>query len=122
VAKQFQDLAAWQRCVELSDAVFRITARVSERRFRDQIRGAAAAAPALIAEGFARYTPRDFAHYLRMARGELAEVQSHLVIGRARDYFTADEFETTSTTARRAMGTTTNLLKAKLKQIEEESH
>ena len=71
----------------------------------------------MIAEGFARYTDREFVRYLRMARGELAEVQSHLLTGAARNYFSPSDLERAETLADRAMGTTTNLLKSKLWQL-----
>ena len=51
---------------------------------REQLKDAAAAAPALIAEGFGRFTHREFGRYLTMARAELLEVQNHLDDVRAR--------------------------------------
>ena len=47
--------------------------------FRDQLRDAAEAAPRLIAEGFGRWSRREFARYLVMARAELMEVRSDLL-------------------------------------------
>jgi four helix bundle protein len=74
----------------------------------------------MVAEGFARFTTADTIRYLRMARGELAEVQNHIEAGRRRDYFPAETHASLATLARRAMGTTTNFLKAKVKQREQE--
>jgi four helix bundle protein len=50
----------------------------ADLKFRDQMRDAAEAAPRLIAEGFARWSHREFARYLVMARGELMELRSNL--------------------------------------------
>jgi four helix bundle protein len=121
--RRFQDLAAWQRCQELAELIFDLTEHGPVSRdfsFRDQIREAADAAAPLIAEGFLRFTTSEFIRYLRMARGELGEVQTDLEKGHARKYFTDEDFTRARTLANRAMGTTTNLLKSKLKQLEAE--
>jgi len=118
--RRFQDLVAWQLSIELSVAISGLTSATENVTFRDQIRDAADSAPALIAEGFKRYTPSEFARYLRMACAELAEVQSELELGRQNRYFVTSSFESIETLARRAIGTTTNLLKAKLRQVEAE--
>jgi len=120
---RFQDLVAWRFCIELCEVVFATTEvgrAASDREFQEQIRDAAMSAPSLIAEGFARFTTREFVRYLRMARGELAEVQNHLSVGRELSYFSTEDAERAETAARRAMGTTTNLLKSKLRQLETE--
>ena len=81
-AKTFQDLRAWQLAAELSDRVVAICAMPPlqrDSRFRDQLRDAAEAAPRLIAEGFGRWSHRDFARYLTMARAEVLEVTSDLL-------------------------------------------
>jgi four helix bundle protein len=48
-------------------------------KFRDQLNGAACSAPRLIAEGFGRFSRREFRRYLDMARGELMHVQNDLL-------------------------------------------
>ena len=116
----FEDLVAWQLCVELCGAVFEITQEgkaAADAEFQNQIRRATKAAPSLIAEGFARFTAPEMVRYLRMARAELAEVQSNLALGRRLSYFSNEQLEPVQLLARRAMGTTTSLLKSKLRQI-----
>jgi four helix bundle protein len=120
--KRFKDLIAWQRCRELSDVIFEITEAGPVTRnspFRDQIRDAAQSAAPLIAEGFVRFLPGDFIRYLRMARAEIAEVQSDLEEAQARNYFSAEQLTRASTVARRAMSLTTRLLASKLKDLED---
>jgi four helix bundle protein len=121
--KRFEELIAWQRCRELSDVIFEITQTgpaARNREFQGQIRDAAQGAAPLIAEGFVRYLPGDFARYLRMARAEIAEVQSDLAEARDKKYFSDEQQTLASTVARRAMSLTTRLLVSKLRQIEEE--
>ena len=116
--RRFQDLVAWQRSIELSDAVTDLTSAIENQTLRDQMRDAADSAAALIAEGFKRYTLPEFMRYLRMACGELAEVKSDLETGNRKGYFAPDQFEPVNVLARRAIGTTTNLLKSKVRQLE----
>ncbi|HET7218488.1 MAG TPA: four helix bundle protein, partial [Vicinamibacterales bacterium] len=89
MAKRFEDLAAWRFCVELCERVAELTESADDQEFRRQILDAAESAPALIAEGFARFTHGEMIRYLRMARGELAEVQNDIYRGRRRKLFSA---------------------------------
>lgn len=63
--------------IERSDRRSLCCSRIS--LFDDQLRDAAEAAPRLIAEGFGRWSRREFARYLVMARSELMEVRSDLL-------------------------------------------
>jgi len=47
-----------------------------------------------IAEGFAKRTNKDFAHFLDMARGSTLETQSLLYIARDLDYLEETPFRT----------------------------
>ena len=110
---------AWKLCAELADLIVEITehgAAAKDFGFRSQIRAAAHSAAPIIAEGFGRFTGPEFVRYLRMARGELAEVQSHLIVGARRNYFSPADLQRAQILADRAMGTTTNLLKSKLRR------
>jgi four helix bundle protein len=87
-ARHFTELEAWQLAAQLSDRVVALSATPAlkaDLEFRDQMRNAAESAPRLIAEGFGRWSHRDFARYLVMARSELMELQSDLLaLGRRR--------------------------------------
>jgi four helix bundle protein len=86
-AKTFQELVAWQLTARLRDEVVALCATPPLRvdlSLRDQLRESACSAPALIAEGFGRFSHRDFGRYLTMARAELLELQNHLDDLRAR--------------------------------------
>jgi four helix bundle protein len=117
--KKFQDLVAWQLAMDMSEAIYEITETGPAARdieYRTQIRSAASKPAPLIAEGFVRFTTPEFVRYLRLARAEIAEVQTHLETGRRRRYFSSEQFAHASSVTDRTMGTITNLLKAKVER------
>ena len=106
----------------MEDVIFEITESgpvTRDDEFWSQIRKAAQKPPPLIAEGFIRWKPKEFVRYLRMARGEIAEVQSRLNSAKGRKYFSEEQLARACSITKCAMGTTTNLLKAKLRQTGE---
>ena len=89
--RRFEDLVAWQLAHQLSLEVFVATETgraARDFRFRDQLRDSAASVGRNIAEGFGRSSPGDFARFLRMPRGSLAETRNTLIEGRERGYLT----------------------------------
>jgi four helix bundle protein len=85
----YRDLTAWQRGMDLVEAVYRITrAWPADERFSlvDQVRRAAISVPANIAEGQGRAGTREFLHHLSIARGSLCEIETHLLIGQGLGY------------------------------------
>lgn len=117
-----EDLVAYQTAEDLANLIDDITPRIErkDRDWCDQIRRATSKAPAQISEGFCRFRPKDGANYYRMARGSLAETQSHLKRGLRRKHLTKDEFDTAWDLSEVALKTTTGLLNAKLAQIARE--
>jgi four helix bundle protein len=68
-------------------------------KYRDQVRDSTASAARNIAEGFGRYTPKEFARFPGYARASLIETQNHLIDGFDRGYF--DEPSQAATNLRR---------------------
>jgi four helix bundle protein len=62
-----------------------------------------------VAEGFARYRPREFARFLRIAIGSLAETQNHLREAQRRKYLEQEDFDKLWRLSRRALGAATKL-------------
>jgi four helix bundle protein len=95
VARKFEELICWQLADELKVRILRIIAKPSVSRdvdFCRQIRKASRAVPALIAEGFGRWGDREFARYLQLALGELAETRNHLRDGAQSGHVPIDEY------------------------------
>ena len=83
-AKQsFRDLQVWQRSMELTVAIYRLTqAFPREEAFGliSQLRRSAISIPSNIAEGHGRMNPREFRHFLLIARGSNCELQTQMEV------------------------------------------
>lgn len=82
--RSYRDLKVWERGVELavaSHAVAKRLPRSEEFALKSQIRRAATSIPANIAEGHGRVHRGDYVRHLSIARGSLAELETHLVLG-----------------------------------------
>ncbi len=78
-----RDLRVWQRAMDLVVEVYRLARCFpADERFRltSQITRAAASVPANIAEGHARSTAREYAHFLAIAKGSLMETETFLML------------------------------------------
>jgi four helix bundle protein len=89
MAQSFRELAVWQRAMQLTVAVYRLTqAFPREEQFglTSQIRRSAVSIPSNIAEGQGRTSVGDFRQFLGIARGSACEVQTQLEIARALNF------------------------------------
>jgi four helix bundle protein len=89
MAQHYKDLIAWQKAMDLVTAIYTLTDRFPKREvysLTDQIRRAAVSVPSNIAEGQAHFNPREFLHFLRHARGSLAELETQILIARRLRY------------------------------------
>jgi four helix bundle protein len=96
VAKRFEDLLVWQRMNELSVEIWKATERLPaahDFKFRDQIRESSDSAARNIAEGFGRFSPPQFAHFLDISRGSAQETRALLRKGLAVGYWPLNEYE-----------------------------
>ena len=95
--RSFKDLIVWQKSIALVTEVYRLTKKFpSEERFSltSQIRRAAASIPANIAEGNGRGTRKDYAHFLHIAHGSAAELETLLTIAQNLQYCNKNECST----------------------------
>ncbi|GAC1431314.1 MAG: hypothetical protein NVSMB68_03640 [Thermoanaerobaculia bacterium] len=85
----FRDLIAWQKAMDLVDAVYGVTRSFpSSETFglTAQMRKAAGSIPSDIAEGRGRHTTADYRHFLREARGGLQELETQIEIATRQNY------------------------------------
>ncbi len=79
----FKDLVVWQRAVQMSLAIYELTAEFpAPERFglTNQLRRASVSVASNIAEGYGRSTKGEYVQFLGHARGSNGEVQTQLVI------------------------------------------
>jgi four helix bundle protein len=82
----FRDLAVWQRAIELTLAIYELTAAFPDsERFglANQLRRASVSVASNIAEGYGRSTKGEYIQFLGHARGSVSEVETQLVIAKA---------------------------------------
>ena len=72
-------------------------------KFCDQIRDASDSAERNVAEGFGRFSPGQFAHFLDIARASAMETQTLLIKGLETEYWPQEEFERLSSLADRGI-------------------
>lgn len=75
-AQKFEDLEIWQESRRLNRIIYASLEDCRDYSFRDQMRRAALSVMNNISEGFERRTPKDFAHFLDLAKGSAGEVRS----------------------------------------------
>ncbi len=94
--KSYEELDVWQKGVSLAIEVYKVTELFprSERfGLMGQIRRAATAIPANIAEGWGRGSTKEYIQFLLVARGSLLELETHLVISQKLNYVKEEQFE-----------------------------
>jgi len=89
IIKNYEDLKVWQKAITLADDIYEATQSFPKEEMfglRQQLRRAAVSIPSNIAEGSARGTRKDFAQFISIARGSLAELQTQLIIAKNRQF------------------------------------
>ena len=104
-----EKLDVWIKSIELVIAVYKATERFpNDERFglTSQIRRAAVSIPANIAEGAARDSQKEFAHFLSNAQGSASELETEWLIAHKLGYLA----EVTHDTLRREMDSVGRML------------
>jgi len=84
--QSFRDLQVWQRSMELTIAVYRLTRNFPREEafgLTSQLRRSAISVPSNVAEGHGRMNPREFKHFLLIARASNCELQTQLELSGA---------------------------------------
>lgn len=95
-AKDFEELAIFQKARELSKKIYPITQRGEfkyDTRFVQQIRAAVGSIMDNIAEGFERGGNKEFLNFLYIAKGSCGEVRSQLIRANDVGYLTPEEHD-----------------------------
>ena len=112
--KDFQEIVAWQLARALKLQVDEYLKRPEfKRRYRfcEQLSDSARSRPANIPEGFGRHGNREFARFVRIAKGSEAEVYNHLIDAHDLGLISDDEFHKSEHAARKAMKAAIGLIR-----------
>ena len=85
MGQSFKDLIVWQRSIELTTDVYKLTSKFPEsERFglTNQMRRASVSIASNIAEGYGRTTKGEYVQFLGYARGSCSELETQIVIAR----------------------------------------
>lgn len=94
--RNYRDLLAWQRAMDLVEAIYRETKRFPKDELYGltaQLRRAVVSVPSNIAEGQGRKSTRQFLHYLSIAHGSLREVETQVLIAQRLTYLSDERTE-----------------------------
>ena len=94
MAERFKDLVAWQKAIELTMEVYKLTSGFPDsERFGlvNQMRRASVSIPSNIAEGYARSGRGEYLQFLSHARGSCAEIETQLVIAKGLGFGRPDQ-------------------------------
>ena len=82
-ARNFREYKVWQDAVAFASEVYKVTSEMpwfEKKGLCDQLQRAVVSISSNIAEGSARPSDTDFAHFLDMALGSAYEVETQLLI------------------------------------------
>ena len=81
--RNYKDYEVWQRSMDLAEEVYELIRKLPvEEKFSlaDQMRRAAISVPSNIAEGQGRQSDKEFVHFMHIARGSIAELETQLLL------------------------------------------
>jgi four helix bundle protein len=94
MGESYKDLVAWRKAMDLVTEIYLVTRafpRVELYGLTGQLRRAAVSVPSNIAEGQARFSQKEFHHFLSLARGSLVEIETQLTIAQNLDYLSLQQ-------------------------------
>ena len=83
--RNFREYQVWNEAVDYATHVYEVTGKMpwfEKKGLCDQLQRAAVSISSNIAEGAARYSDRDFVHFLDFALGSAFEVETQLKISK----------------------------------------
>ena len=110
--RDFEELIAWQRAIELGKLVYGKFRDHRDFSFRDQILRAVTSVSNNVAEGFDRGSNKEFRRFLRIAASSCNEVRSMVSLGHAIGYFSSEDLNHYRVECMKVNGTIVSLIKS----------
>lgn len=89
-----RDLIVWQKALDASIQIYQLARKFPKQEtygLVSQLTRACVSVPANIAEGHARGTPKDYAHFVAIAKGSLMEAETYLLLAQRLGYASDSE-------------------------------
>ena len=102
MGRSYHELICWQKCMRLVTEIYLATQQFPTSELyglTSQLRRAAVSVPSNIAEGQARFSQKEFHHFLSLARGSLAEIETQLLIAKELKYLSPIKVDSLLTVA-----------------------
>lgn len=118
--RDFRKYSVWQEAVDYATFVYEVTSKMpwfEKKGLCDQLQRAAVSISSNIAEGAARSSDADFAHFLDFALGSAFEVETQLLIAKNVGYIKNDNLDLNLNLTE---GATYEILLSKLQSIEKQ--
>jgi four helix bundle protein len=94
MGESYRDLIAWRKAMEFVVKIYHATRAFPREELyglTSQLRRAAVSVPSNIAEGQARFSQKEFRHFLSHARGSLVEIETQLMIAQNLRYLSPED-------------------------------
>ena len=112
--KDFREIAAWQHAQAVKLRMYALLERPRIKQdfeYAKQLRAAARSGPANIAEGFGRFGNKEFARFVRIAKGSEQELLNHLIDARDQRLLSDDELVLEEHHIRKALNSASGLIR-----------
>lgn len=119
IGKNHRELLVWQKAMRLVVAVYDLVRRLPKEEnygLSDQMRRAAISIPSNIAEGNARCSVKDMAHFFYIAQGSRAELETQLELCQLIGYLPQQELQSTFLQTQEVGRKLSGLIKSTLQQ------
>lgn len=113
--ESFEDLRVWQKGIELVKHIYLVTEEGKLSKdfgLRDQLRRASVSVPTNIAEGFERYSRKEYLNFLNIAKASAGEVRSLLRVAVEVGYIEQQIYTQLYNQARELSGMLSNQIQA----------
>lgn len=94
--KTHHDLEVWKKSIDLVTEIYKTTEsfpKTEQYGLTNQIRRCAVSIPSNIAEGAARTSIKEFSHFLSIALGSIAELETQLIVSNNLEYLQKSDFD-----------------------------
>ena len=95
--QNYSDLVVWQKAMQLVKIIYQLTKKLPKDELyalSNQMRRAAVSIPSNIAEGYERKSSKEYIHFLSIAKGSNAELQTQLRICVDIEYLSSEDTRT----------------------------